>query len=85
MFYRNRVHKKKTSDSKVPVLCMPSKAKLKKEVSNLIDNGTLYLGKPCAPYSIYRYKWVDGNLDKCEYQVYGHKMNFDYLRHKLCS
>ena len=32
---------------------------------------------------IYCYKWVDGNLDKCEYQVYGHKMNFDYLRHKL--
>ena len=63
--------------------CMPSLAKLKQEVSNLIDNGTLYLGEPCAPYSIYRYKWVDGNLDKCEYQVYGRKMNFDYLRHKL--
>ena len=43
---RNRVHKKRTSDSKVPV-------------SNLIDNGTLYLGEPCAPYSIYRYKWAD--------------------------
>ena len=68
---RNRVHKKKTSDNKVPVPCMPSIAKLKQEVSNLIDNGTLYLGEPCAPYSIYRYKWVDGNLDKCEYQVYG--------------
>ena len=80
---RNRVHKKRTSDSKVPVPCMPSKATLKKEVSNLINNGTLYLGEPCAPYSIYRYKWVDGNLDKCEYQVYGRKMNFDYLRHKL--
>ena len=26
---------------------------------------------------------MDGNLDKCEYQVYGRKMNFDYLRHKL--
>ena len=24
-----------------------------------------------------------GNLDKCEYQVYGRKMNFDYLCHKL--
>ena len=80
---RNRVHKKRTSDSKVPVPCMPSLAKLKQEVGNLIDNGTLYLGEPCAPYSIYRYKWVDGNLDKCEYQVYGRKMNFDYLRHKL--
>ena len=72
---RNRVHKKRTSDSKVPVPCMPSLAKLKQEVSNLIDNGTLYLGEPCAPYSIYRYKWVDDNLDKCEYQVYGCKLN----------
>ena len=26
---------------------------------------------------------MDGNLDECKYQVYGHKMNFDYLRHKL--
>ena len=80
---RNRVHKKRNSDNKVPVPCMPSKAKLKKEVSNLIDNGTLYLGEPCVTYSINCYKWMDGNLDKCEYQVYSHKMNFDYLRHKL--
>ena len=84
------MHKKRTSDSKVPVPCMPSKAKLKKEVSNLIDNGILYLGELCAPYLIYRYKWVDGNLDECEYQVYGRKMNFDYLRHSksmnhICS
>ena len=28
-------------------------------------------------------KWLDGNLDKCEYQVYGCKMNFDNLSHKL--
>ena len=52
---------------------VPSLAKLKQEVSNLIDNDTLYLGEPCAPYSFYRYKWVHGNLNKCEYQVYGRK------------
>ena len=77
------MHRKRTSDSKVPVPCMPSLAKLKQKVSIIIDNGTLYLGEPCAPYSIYHSKWVDGNSDKCEYQVYGRKMNFDYLRHKL--
>ena len=49
---RNRVHKKRTSDSKVPVPCMPSLAKLKQEVSDLIDNGTLYLGEHCAPYNL---------------------------------
>ena len=67
---RIRVHKKKTSDNNGSVPCMPSLAKLKQEVSNLIDNGTLYLGEPCASYSIYRYKWVNGNLDKCEYQEF---------------
>ena len=50
----HRVHKKKTSDNKAPVPCMPSLAKLKQEVSNLINNGTLYLREPCAPYSVYQ-------------------------------
>ena len=76
---RNRVHKNKTSDSKVPVPCMPSLAKLKQEVSNLIDNGTLYLGEPCAPYSIYRYKWVDGNLDTVELVLIASFNNCDCL------
>ena len=54
--------------------------KRKSVISSIMD---MYVGEPCVPYSIYRYKWVDGNLDKCEYQVYGRKMNFDYLHHKL--
>ena len=33
---RNRVHKKRTSDSKVPAPCMPSLAKFKQEVSNFL-------------------------------------------------
>ena len=70
-----------SSEPKKSHLCqIPSDKEL--EVRVRVIKG--YLGEPCAPYSIYHYKWVDGNLGKCDYQVYGCKMNCDYTYIKNC-
>ena len=79
---RIRVHKKKAS-ADVAVPCMPSLSKLKENINDLIDNGTLCLGEPCAPYPIYQYKWVEGKLEKVESHVYGRKLSFKYLREHI--
>ena len=84
-FTVSRVHKKKTSDHHVSMPCLPSLAEIKSDINSLIDSGKLNLGEPCAPYSIFQFKWNNGTLEKQESQVFGRKLNLHCLRQKLLN
>ena len=59
--------------------------KVKKDINSYIDSGQLNIGEPCAPYSIFTYKWMNSELVKEEKIVYGRKLSLDYLRKKLLN
>ena len=78
-----RCSKSKLSDGRTSVACPPSLSALKKQVNALIEDGTLDLGQPCAPSTVYTFKLVDGKLEEVHSEVYGRRFDMLKVRQEL--
>lgn len=80
---RMRAKKLKMPGGEISVPCHKTASMIKSDWADMIRSGELTLGEPCAPYTLTRYRVVDGRVEKSECVVYGRKVPLVYIRKKL--
>ncbi len=81
--HRVRSQKRKLPGGEISVPCPPTISVIKKQRNELISDGTLVLGQPCAPHSLTRWTIENGKLQEQVVQVYGRKIPLLILRERL--
>ena len=82
---RPRVRRRRLLGGEISVPSPPTPGVIKNEWKKLIDDGEIYLGRPCVPYNMVRYATKDGELEKRELTIVGRKFPLLQVRQDLLS
>ena len=78
---RKRPSKNKLPGNEISSPCMPSLAKVKQEMHEMIMKGIIWLGEPVAPHTIQRFKVTNnGEVITCDVVVNGRKTSLLNIR-----
>ena len=80
-----RPRKRKLPGCGVAIPSNPSIGAIESEIGSMISSGRFTLGDECAPYTITKYKMVNGVMTPHELQIQGRKVPLIELRQKLLS
>ena len=80
-----RPSKRKLPGCGVAIPSNPSIGAIESEIGSMISSGRFTLGDECAPYTITKYKMVNGVMTPHELQIQGRKVPLIELRQKLLS
>ena len=78
-----RSSKRRLPGSEVSIPCNPPLSSIQAEISSKISSGRFVLGEECAPYTITKYKPVNGKLSPHDTTVHARKVPLKQIRERL--
>ena len=78
-----RPRRRKLPGCGVSIPSNPSIGDIEAEIRSMITSGRFTLGEPCAPYTITKYKMINGVLTPREIQIHGRKVPLVEIRQRL--
>jgi len=80
---RVRAKKRKMPGQEISIPTFPTVNRVKEEQDNLIQNGEILLGEPCAPYTLTRWTVNKGEVEENKVEVYSKRIPLTDVRKKL--